>query len=78
MSAPPGPPQLSQQAVEQELQRVGGELAESFPSNSRHPVRALDARAMEMASVTESCARRCFGSSMWSRRAARSTTSPAI
>ncbi len=50
MSAPPGPPELSQDAVEQELQRVGAELAQSFPSNSRHPMRALDARAMEMAS----------------------------
>ncbi len=37
-------------AVERELLRVGTELAASFPSASRHPVRALDARAMEMAS----------------------------
>jgi proline dehydrogenase len=36
--------------IEQELRRVGGELAASFPSNVRQPLRALDARAMELAS----------------------------
>jgi proline dehydrogenase len=36
-------------AIEQELRRIGGELHDAFPSNSRHPLRALDARAMEMA-----------------------------
>jgi RHH-type proline utilization regulon transcriptional repressor/proline dehydrogenase/delta 1-pyrroline-5-carboxylate dehydrogenase len=41
---------LSTDAVERELRRVGQELWGSFPSNSRHPLRALDARAMEMAS----------------------------
>jgi RHH-type proline utilization regulon transcriptional repressor/proline dehydrogenase/delta 1-pyrroline-5-carboxylate dehydrogenase len=40
----------SEAEVEAELQRVGRELAGAFPSASRHPVRALDARAMEMAS----------------------------
>ena len=50
--APPGPqtPQIDQEAVERELQRVGTDLAAAFPSSSRHPMRALDARAMEMAS----------------------------
>jgi RHH-type proline utilization regulon transcriptional repressor/proline dehydrogenase/delta 1-pyrroline-5-carboxylate dehydrogenase len=42
--------QVAQDAVEQELQRVGKELWDAFPSNSRHPLRALDARAMELAS----------------------------
>jgi proline dehydrogenase len=41
---------LTEDAVEQELQRVGAELWQAFPSNSRHPLRALDARAMELAS----------------------------
>lgn len=38
------------EAVEAELGRVGRELAAAFPGNARHPMRALDARAMEMAS----------------------------
>jgi proline dehydrogenase len=36
--------------LEPEIRRVGEQLAASFPSGSRHPVRALDARAMELAS----------------------------
>jgi proline dehydrogenase len=40
----------AQDRVEQELRRVGTELAASFPSNARQPLRALDARAMELAS----------------------------
>jgi RHH-type proline utilization regulon transcriptional repressor/proline dehydrogenase/delta 1-pyrroline-5-carboxylate dehydrogenase len=48
VSAPTG--ELSEQLVEQELRRVGTELYAAFPSNTLHPVRALDARAMEMAS----------------------------
>ena len=56
---------------------IGAELAAAFPSAARHPLRALDARAMELASADESCERRCSGSSTSSRRAARSTTSPA-
>jgi proline dehydrogenase len=39
-----------QERVEQELRRVGSELAASFPSSARQPLRALDARAMELAS----------------------------
>jgi proline dehydrogenase len=50
VSASAGAPELGQDAVETELRRVGGELAQAFPSSSRHPMRALDARAMEMAS----------------------------
>jgi len=36
--------------VETELRRIGKELAAAFPSASRQPLRALDARAMELAS----------------------------
>jgi RHH-type proline utilization regulon transcriptional repressor/proline dehydrogenase/delta 1-pyrroline-5-carboxylate dehydrogenase len=36
--------------LEPEIHRVGERLAASFPSSARHPVRALDARAMELAS----------------------------
>ena len=36
-------------AVEEELDRVGRELFAAFPSASRNPVKALDARAMELA-----------------------------
>ncbi len=36
--------------VETEVRAIGGELAAAFPSGTRHPVRALDARAMELAS----------------------------
>jgi RHH-type proline utilization regulon transcriptional repressor/proline dehydrogenase/delta 1-pyrroline-5-carboxylate dehydrogenase len=37
--------------VEDEVRRVGAELAAAFPSAVRHPMRALDARAMELASA---------------------------
>ena len=40
----------SRDSVEDELNRVGADLASAFPSGSRHPVRAIDARAMELAS----------------------------
>ncbi|MEA2210908.1 MAG: proline dehydrogenase [Solirubrobacteraceae bacterium] len=48
MSSTAGGPSVT--AVEAEVQRVGPALAGAFPSASRHPVRALDARAMAMAS----------------------------
>jgi proline dehydrogenase len=35
--------------TEAELRRVGAELAAAFPSAARHPLRAMDARAMELA-----------------------------
>jgi RHH-type proline utilization regulon transcriptional repressor/proline dehydrogenase/delta 1-pyrroline-5-carboxylate dehydrogenase len=50
MSSTAGPAGLDAAAVETELQRVGRELAKAFPGGSRNPVKALDARAMEMAS----------------------------
>src|SRR3954469_17611312 len=37
-------------AVERDLYEVGRELAARFPPRTRHPVRALDAKAMELAS----------------------------
>jgi RHH-type proline utilization regulon transcriptional repressor/proline dehydrogenase/delta 1-pyrroline-5-carboxylate dehydrogenase len=42
--------QLPEEALEREIQRIGTELHASFPSALRHPVRTVDARAMEMAS----------------------------
>jgi proline dehydrogenase len=38
------------EALEHEIRRIGGEIAAAFPSSARHPMRALDARAMELAS----------------------------
>ena len=38
------------QVVESELQRVGRSIHAAFPTRSRHPLRALDVKAMEMAS----------------------------
>jgi proline dehydrogenase len=37
--------------LEREIVRVGTALAEAFPSAARHPLRAADARAMELASA---------------------------
>ncbi len=42
--------QLEQATVEQEIRRIGAELAAAFPSAMRHPMRTLDTRAMELAS----------------------------
>ncbi len=36
--------------LEEAIGRIGADLAQAFPSSSRHPLRALDARAMELAS----------------------------
>jgi proline dehydrogenase len=38
------------ETLEREIRRIGGELAAKFPSSARHPVRAIDSRAMELAS----------------------------
>ncbi|MBV9817747.1 MAG: proline dehydrogenase family protein [Solirubrobacterales bacterium] len=48
-TARPAPDAVDPEAVESELQRVGRELAAAFPSSSRQPLRAFDARAMELA-----------------------------
>jgi RHH-type proline utilization regulon transcriptional repressor/proline dehydrogenase/delta 1-pyrroline-5-carboxylate dehydrogenase len=37
--------------LEGEIRRVGADLADAFPSSARHPVKALDARAMELAAA---------------------------
>jgi RHH-type proline utilization regulon transcriptional repressor/proline dehydrogenase/delta 1-pyrroline-5-carboxylate dehydrogenase len=37
------------EALEQDIRRIGAELAAAFPSGGRHPLRALDARAMDFA-----------------------------
>ncbi len=36
--------------LEDEIRAIGAELAGAFPSSARHPMRALDARAMDLAS----------------------------
>ncbi len=41
---------VSERQLEEELRRVGHELADRFPARVRHPVRALDDKAMELAS----------------------------
>src|SRR5437588_5154604 len=41
--------QLAAESVEREIHRIGAELASAFPSAVRHPMRALDSRAMELA-----------------------------
>src|ERR1700712_4455726 len=37
-------------ALEEQVRDIGRELADRFPARTRHPVRALDAKAMEMSS----------------------------
>src|SRR5687768_380006 len=44
------PPGLSFSPVEDDLQSVGRSIHAAFPTRPRHPLRALDVRAMEMAS----------------------------
>ena len=39
--------------LEEEVRRVGDALAGSFPSGARHPLRALDSKAMELAEGDE-------------------------
>jgi proline dehydrogenase len=46
VSGPSGP---SDDELEPEIQRVGRELAEAFPAGALHPLRTLDARAMDLA-----------------------------
>ena len=41
---------LDHDALERETHQIGTELAAAFPSGARHPMRALDSRAMELAS----------------------------
>jgi proline dehydrogenase len=41
---------ITDDTLEEEIGRIGAELAQAFPSTTRHPLKALDARAMELAS----------------------------
>jgi proline dehydrogenase len=41
------------EALEAEIRRIGAELAAAFPSAARHPLRAMDARAMALAARDE-------------------------
>jgi proline dehydrogenase len=50
VSSPADASGVSDEAVERETRRIGGELAAAFPSSARHPLRALDARAMDLVS----------------------------
>ncbi len=38
------------EALERSIREIGADLASAFPSGARHPLRALDARAMDLAS----------------------------
>jgi proline dehydrogenase len=40
----------AESALESEIHRIGSELAHGFPSTARHPIKALDDKAMELAS----------------------------
>ena len=40
---------VSTDQLETEIRRIGAELAGAFPSSARHPMRALDARALDLA-----------------------------
>jgi proline dehydrogenase len=39
--------------IEPAIREIGGDLASAFPSSARHPLRALDARAMDLASADQ-------------------------
>jgi proline dehydrogenase len=39
--------------IEPAIRKIGGDLASAFPSSARHPLRALDARAMDLASADQ-------------------------
>jgi RHH-type proline utilization regulon transcriptional repressor/proline dehydrogenase/delta 1-pyrroline-5-carboxylate dehydrogenase len=41
---------MAEAALEPEIQRIGVALAQAFPSAARHPLKALDEKAMELAS----------------------------
>jgi proline dehydrogenase len=41
---------LERESLERDTHEIGAELAAAFPSSTRHPLRAIDSRAMELAS----------------------------
>ncbi|HTU84283.1 MAG TPA: proline dehydrogenase family protein [Solirubrobacteraceae bacterium] len=43
-------PSTDEDPLERSIRDIGGDLASAFPSSARHPLRALDARAMDLAS----------------------------
>src|SRR5438067_110849 len=45
------PSTASDEALERSIREIGTDLASAFPSSARHPLRALDARAMDFASA---------------------------
>ena len=46
----PQEPAAAAAELEPEIMRIGAEIAGAFPSAARHPLRAIDSRAMELAS----------------------------
>ena len=44
---------MDEQALERELVKVGKGLAAALPSNARHPLKAIDTKAMDLASADE-------------------------
>jgi proline dehydrogenase len=44
------PASIDRDELERQIREIGAELAGAFPSSARHPLRALDSRAMDLAS----------------------------
>ena len=44
---------IDHDALEPAIHKIGADLASAFPSSARHPLRALDARAMDLASADQ-------------------------
>ena len=63
--------------TEQDIREVGIALAKAFPSGRAHPFKALDDKAMDLASQDASSRRRSSASSTSCPPAGRSTTWPA-
>jgi proline dehydrogenase len=53
MTAEPESPARDPTALERSIHEIGTDLAAAFPSSTRHPLRALDARAMDLASADQ-------------------------
>jgi len=53
MTAEPRSPDGDPAALERAIREIGTDLAAAFPSTTRHPLRALDARAMDLASADQ-------------------------
>ena len=47
------PPRPDGGALERSIREIGADLASAFPSGARHPLRTLDARAMDLASADQ-------------------------